>query len=271
MPIMRNPFINTAVRAALAAGSIITRSMDRMDTLTITEKQPHDYVTEIDKASETEIIKIIHKAYPDHSIIGEEGGEIIGNDYTWIIDPLDGTRNYIHGFPHFAVSIALKYRNKIQHGVIYDPIRQELFTATRGKGAQLNERRIRVSKRHKIEECLLGTGFPARRSEEALLAYTETLQGLLPICRDIRRSGAATLDLAYVACGRFDGFWEMGLKPWDIAAGTLLIQEAGGLISDFEGTENYIESGNIITGNPKIFKFLIQNLSLPLAKIAQIV
>jgi myo-inositol-1(or 4)-monophosphatase len=266
---MQSPFVNTAVRAARAAGNLIMRSLDRLDIVQVSTKQPYDFVTDIDQAAEQEILKILTKAYPDHGIIGEEGADVEGNEYTWIIDPLDGTRNFIHGVPHFAVSIALKYKNKIQHGVIYDPVRQELFTATRGKGAFLNDRRLRVSKRTEIEDCLLGTGFPARNSTASLVAYADALQSVLPICRDIRRAGAATLDLAYVACGRFDGFWEMGLKEWDLAAGSLMIHEAGGLVCDFDGSENYLASGNIIAGNPKILKFLLKNLSPALAKIAQ--
>lgn len=257
---MRNPLLNIAITAARAAGNVITRSLDRLDKIIITEKKPNDFVTEIDQQAEREIIQIIHKSYPNHSILGEESGEITGDDYEWIIDPLDGTRNFIHGFPHFAVSIAVRQKGKILHGVIYDPIRQELFTASRGKGAQLNERRIRVSKNKQLEECLLGTGFPYRHSKSEIEAYTNSLVSLLPLCGDVRRAGAATLDLAYVACGRLDGFWEVGLKIWDIAAGTLLIKEAGGLVCDFTGGEGYLETGNVITANPKILKLLLKQI-----------
>jgi myo-inositol-1(or 4)-monophosphatase len=260
--VMRDPIVNIAVRAARAAGKIIIRALDRLDTIRVTEKSPRDYVTEIDQQAEKEILGIIRKAHPDHAILSEECGAIDGTaDYTWIIDPLDGTRNFIHGFPHFAVSIAVSHKNKVTHGVIYDPIRQELFTATRGRGAQLNERRIRVSTRMSLEECLLGTGFPFRHSPEHSKNHLESLKTILPLCGDIRRPGAATLDLAYVACGRFDGFWEFGLKPWDFAAGVLMIQEAGGLASDFDGSENYQETGNIVAGNPKIFKALLKILN----------
>jgi myo-inositol-1(or 4)-monophosphatase len=256
---MRNPIVNIAVRAARAAGNIIIRATDRLDTVQVSEKRPHDYVTEIDQQAEREIISIIRKAHPNHGILAEESGETPGNeDYIWIIDPLDGTRNFIHGFPQFAVSIAISYKGKIEHGVIYDPVRQELFTATRGRGAQLNDRRIRVSKRTQLEECLLGTGFP--HAPTHLQSYTESLLTLLPICGDVRRAGAATLDLAYVACGRLDGFWEMGLKIWDVAAGSLMIKEAGGLVCDFHGSENYLQSGDIVAGNPKILKSLLQTL-----------
>lgn len=215
------------------------------------------------------IISLIHKAYPQHGILGEESGETLGDndDYVWIIDPLDGTRNFIHGFPHFAVSIAISYRGKIEHGVIYDPVRQELFCASRGKGAQLNDRRIRVSKHKHLKECLLGTGFPYRHSAAHIAAYTQSLQALLPLSGDVRRPGAATLDLAYVAAGRLDGFWEMSLKPWDVAAGSLLIKEAGGLVCDFKGEEEYLKTGHIVAGNPKILKALLQQISPFLAEV----
>lgn len=257
---MRDPIVNIAVRAARAAGNVIIRALDRLDTIEVTEKRPRDYVTEIDKQAEREIIGIIRKAHPDHGILAEESGELSGrnDDYLWIIDPLDGTRNFIHGFPHFAVSIAISYKGMIQQGVIYDPVRQELFTAARGKGAQLNDRRIRVSKNHQLEECLLGTGFPYRHSPESIDAYNRSLQAVLPICGDVRRAGAATLDLAYVACGRLDGFWEMGLKPWDLAAGCLMIKEAGGIVTEFNGAEEYLKSGNVVAGNPKILKALLK-------------
>jgi myo-inositol-1(or 4)-monophosphatase len=258
---MRNPIINIAVRAARAAGNIIIRAMDRIDTLHIQEKRPRDYVTEIDEQAEREIISIIRKAYPSHAILSEECGKIAGDEFTWIIDPLDGTRNFVHGFPHFAVSIALSHKGKIEHGVIYDPVRQELFTASRGRGAQCNERRMRVSKRTQLEEGLLGTGFPHHNSEHDLQAYIQALLALLPISGDVRRAGAATLDLAYVACGRLDAFWEIGLKPWDVAAGSLMIKEAGGIVTDFSGGESYLQTGNIITGNPKILKSLLQIVS----------
>ena len=258
---MREPFINIAIQAARTAGNIIMRAVDRLDKIQITEKQPNDYVTEVDQHAEREIIAIIRKAHPNHSIIGEESGESVKQgDYTWIIDPLDGTRNFIHGFPHFAVSIAISYKNKIEHGVVYDPVRQELFTASRGKGAELNDRRIRVSKHKTLEECLLGTGFPHRHSPELITAYINSLKALLPFSGDVRRAGAATLDLAYVASGRLDGFWEMGLKPWDIAAGSLLVKEAGGLVSDFNGAEDYFKTGNIVAANPKILKLLLKHL-----------
>jgi myo-inositol-1(or 4)-monophosphatase len=263
--IMRNPIVNIAVSAARAAGNIIIRAVDRLDTVRVTEKAPHDYVTEIDQAAEREIITIIRKAHPKHAIISEECGSLEGDeDYVWIIDPIDGTRNFIHGFPHFAVSIAVRVKGKIEHGVIYDPIRQELFTATRGRGAQLNDRRMRVSKRTDLEECLMGTGFPYRHSKALIKAYTASLQAILPITGDVRRAGAATLDLAYVACGRLDGFWEMGLKIWDYAAAMLMVKEAGGLVCDFQGGEDFA-AGNIVAANPKILKALMKTLKPHLA------
>lgn len=262
---MKHPIVNIAVQAARAAGNTIMRAVDRLDTVKVSEKRPNDYVTEIDQQVEREIIQIIRKAHPTHSILGEEGGEVEGDESLWIIDPIDGTRNFIHGFPHFAISIAYSYRGRIEHGVIYDPVRQELFTASRGKGAQMNDRRLRVSKHTQLEECLLGTGFPYRHSPEHQAAYVHSLQTLIPICGDIRRAGAATLDLAYVAAGRLDGFWELGLKPWDLAAGTLLIKEAGGLVCDTLGGDDYLKTGNIIAGNPKILKLLLKNIRPHLA------
>lgn len=257
---MREPLINIAIEAARTAGNIITRAMQRMDTVKIAEKRPNDFVTEVDRRVEQEIISIIHKAYPSHSIMGEEGGLIEGDDYQWVIDPIDGTRNFIHGFPHFAVSIAVIHKNRIEHGVIYDPVRQELFTATRGKGAQLNERRIRVAQRKNLNECLLGTGFDCRHIGDLTTIPGKVLQSILPICGDIRQAGAATLDLAYVACGRLDGFWEFGLHIWDIAAGILLIKEAGGLVSDPHGGEDYLKTGDVVAANPALIRQFLKTI-----------
>lgn len=257
---MREPLKNIAIQAAHAAGTIIIRGMKRLDTIKISEKQPNDFVTEVDQRVEQQIISIIKKAYPSHSILGEESGATEGDDYQWIIDPLDGTRNFIHGFPYFAVSIAIAYRGKIEHGVIYDPIRQELFTATRGKGAQLNDRRIRVAARKQIQECLLGTGFAYRHTDKDNAIPGKILESLLPLSGDVRRTGAATLDLAYVACGRLDGFWEMGLRIWDMAAGALLIKEAGGIVCDVNGSDDYLKSGNIAAANPAIIKQLLKTI-----------
>jgi len=257
---MHEPLINIAIDAARAAGVIINRAMKRMDTVKIAEKKPNDFVTEVDQRVEQEIISIVRKAYPSHGFIGEEGGEVQGDDYQWIIDPIDGTRNFIHGFPHFAVSIAITYKNRIEHGVIYDPNRDELFIATRGKGAHLNNRRIRVSSRKQLEECLLGTGFAYRHTDKESAVPGKILQSIIPACGDIRRAGAATLDLAYVACGRLDGFWEMGLKIWDIAAGVLLIKEAGGIVCDLDGGETYLKTGNVVAANPTIIRQLLKSI-----------
>jgi myo-inositol-1(or 4)-monophosphatase len=261
---MREPLIQIAVDAARAAGNIMVRAAQRLDILKITEKRPNDFVTDIDTKVEQEIISIIKKAYPTHSIVGEESGATAGmpNDYQWIIDPIDGTRNFIHGFPYFAVSIAIAHKNKIEHGVIYDPMRQELFIASRGRGAYLNERRIRVSQRKKIEDCLFGTGFAYRHTDKENAQAKHILQTILPLAGDIRRAGAAALDLAYVACGRLDGFWEMGLHLWDIAAGVLLVKEAGGMICDPNGGEGYMETGNVIAANPIIMRQFLRTTKL---------
>ncbi len=255
------PMVNIALRAARKAGEIIVRAVERMDRVRIDEKGRNDYVTEIDQAAEREIIHQLKKAYPTHSFLGEESGLIEGSDpdYRWIIDPLDGTTNFIHGIPHYAVSIACTYKGKLEHGVVFDPIKLEEFTASRGRGAQLNGRRIRVSGRQAIDGAVIGTGIPFNGfSLENIDAYLASLHDLAGQSSGIRRLGVASLDLAYVAAGRFDAFWEMNLKPWDIAAGVLLIREAGGLVSDFNGTETYMESGHVVTATPKLFKPLLQ-------------
>jgi len=255
-----HPFINIANRAARSAGKAIINAFERMDLVRITEKQHNDFVTEVDQKAEKIIIDTIRKVYPNHSILAEESGASAGDLFTWIIDPLDGTTNFIHGFPHFAISIAVKSEHNLEHALIYDPIRQETFTASRGEGAQLNSRRIRVSSHTGIQGALLGTGFPFRQHQN-LEAYLKTLQPLMRQASGIRRAGAAALDLAYVAAGRLDGFWEFGLSPWDIAAGALLIKEAGGLVGDIKGGENYLTTGDIIAGNPKVFKGILQALN----------
>lgn len=254
-----HPMLNIAIRAARAAGSIITRSVEHVDTLTITSKARNQFVSEVDERAEAEIIAVIHKAYPDHGILAEESGTQGSDEYQWIIDPLDGTTNFLYGVPHFAVSIALRHKGRLEQGVVYDPIRNEMFTASRGAGAQLNSRRIRVSARRGLEGALLGTGMPY--SDMAHLdAYLEMLKAMIPPTAGIRRPGSASLDLAYVAAGRFDGFWEMGLSPWDIAAGVLLIQEAGGLVSDLAGNPRHMETGHIVAACPKVFKAMLQTL-----------
>ncbi len=246
-----HPMLTIAIRAARIAGDIIQRSAENVDRLTINKKSKNDFVTEVDRMAEQEIIKIIHSAYPEHSIIGEESGEHKGNDYIWIIDPLDGTTNFLHGYPQYAVSIALKHKGKIEVGVIYDPLRDELFTAEKGGGAMLNNRRIRVGKLTNINMALLGTGFPFKYPEH-IDCYLKMFKTLMSNTAGIRRAGSAALDLAYLSAGRLDGFWEIGLKQWDMAAGILLVQEAGGVITDFSFNDDYLKSGNLIAGNPKM-------------------
>ncbi|RMD71726.1 MAG: inositol-1-monophosphatase [Gammaproteobacteria bacterium] len=253
------PTLNIAVRAARRAGALIMRYLDRLDMVSFAEKSRHDFVTEVDRQSERIIIETLRKAYPHHAILAEESGLHGKDDFQWIIDPLDGTTNFLHGFPQFAVSIALRHRGKLDQAVIYDPVRNELFTASQGKGAQLNERRIRVSKVKRADDALLGTGFPFR-SQQYLDDYLAMFRALFPRVSGIRRAGSAALDLAFVAAGRLDGFWEIGLKPWDIAAGALLIQEAGGMIGDFSGGGAFLHTGNVVAGNPTIYPFVLKTL-----------
>ena len=255
-----HPILNIGVKAARNSSKVMLRSVDRLYELKISEKERNDFVTQVDKETEREIISTILQAHPDHSFLGEETG-LTGNnpDNQWIIDPLDGTNNYIHGFPQFAISIAFKHKGKIEQGVIYDPIRDELFTASRGEGAKLNEHRMRVSQCEKLEKALVGTGFPFKYPE-ITTQYFQAFQALFPKISDTRRAGSAALDLAYVAAGRLDAHWEYGLKEWDIAAGVLLIKEAGGLVSDFAGTDNYLSNGNIVASTPKLFKTILQTI-----------
>lgn len=248
-----HPMLNIGIRAARAAGDLIVRYMDRVEGLPVTSKGRNDFVSQVDREAERTIIDIIRKAYPSHAILAEESGASGESEYTWIIDPLDGTTNFLHGFPQFAVSVAVSHRGEVEQGVVYDPLRQELFTASRGNGAQLNSRRIRVSKLQGLEGALLGTGFPFR-SHAHLDRYLDTFRLFFPDSAGIRRAGAATLDLAYVACGRLDGFWEIGLSPWDVAAGMLLIREAGGIVTDLYGDGDCIRTGNVLAGNPHVHK-----------------
>ena len=253
------PMLNIAVRAARAAGDYIARQVNNIPNLTVESKSPNDFVSQVDRQAEARIIDTLLQAYPDHSILAEESGTQGESDYQWIIDPLDGTTNFLHGFPHFAVSIALSHQGKLQQAVIYDPLKQELFTASRGDGATLNNRRIRVSKQLNTRGALLGTGFPFR-AKQHFPAYQAMFAGFFEAAADVRRAGSAALDLAYVAAGRLDGFWEIGLAPWDMAAGALLIREAGGLVGDFSGEDRYLETGNIVTANPKLFSDMIRRL-----------
>lgn len=254
-----HPMLNIAIRAARSAGNIIVQNLDKVDQLAVRTKDRNDFVTEIDQKAEQVIIATLRKAYPDHGILAEESGQSGNDEFQWIIDPLDGTTNYLHGFPQFSVSIALRHKGRLEQGVVYDPLRQELFTATRGSGAQLNERRIRVSKQTSLEGALLGTGFPFK-AQQHLDTYLQTFRSLFPQTSGIRRVGSAALDLSYVAAGRLDGFWEIGLNIWDMAAGVLLIQEAGGLSGDFSGGHDFLESGNLVSGTPKLFAEILKTI-----------
>ena len=252
-----HPTLNIAVKAARRAASVINRASTQLDLLTVQSKSPNDFVTEVDRAAEQAIIEVLRDAFPGHGILAEESGESgPESEYTWIIDPLDGTTNFIHGMPQYAVSIAQTKNGVLEHAVVYDPNTNEMFTASRGAGAFLNDRRIRVSRRTRLNEALIGTGFPFRQFDH-VDAYLAMFKELTQKTAGIRRPGAASLDLAYVASGRFDGFWEMGLSPWDMAAGVLLIQEAGGLVSDLSGEANYLTTGNLVAGTPKIFGQLL--------------
>jgi myo-inositol-1(or 4)-monophosphatase len=253
--------LNIAVRAARRAGSIINRAaLDGAGALNVRSKRAKDFVTQVDQAAEQAIIEIVRKAYPEHGFLAEESGASGEHaEFVWIIDPLDGTTNFIHGFPQYCVSIGIRQRGALAHAVIYDPVRNELFTASKGRGAFLNDRRIRVSTLTKFGDALVGTGFPFKELERLDL-YTRQLQTMMKTCAGVRRAGAAALDLAYVACGRLDGFWELGLSPWDMAAGALLIQEAGGLVGDLKGDQGFMESGDIAAATPKVFTALLEAL-----------
>jgi myo-inositol-1(or 4)-monophosphatase len=251
------PMLNIAVRAARSAGDLILRSADNVGRLHIDQKGKNDYASEVDRMAEREIINIVKAAFPEHAILAEESGKHKGNDFVWVIDPLDGTTNFLHGFPQYAVSIALKYKGRLEVGVVYDPLRDELFTARRGGGAMLNNRRLRVTNQISLKGALIGTGFPFK-TDKHLDAYLGMFRALTTDCAGIRRAGAAALDLAYVAAGRLDGFWEIGVMEWDVAAGILLIKEAGGVITDFSFNDNYLESGNVIAGSPKMHQLMYQ-------------
>ncbi|WP_299689285.1 inositol monophosphatase family protein [Hydrocarboniphaga sp.] len=245
-----HPLVNIAVSAARSAGNFIMRNLERADTLQIEHKGRNDFVTNVDRGAEAEIIKLVHKAYPMHAILGEEGGKIGENEVVWIIDPLDGTTNFLHRLPHFAVSIGIQIKGVLTHGVIYAPCTQDLYVASRGAGATLNNRRIRVSNCRDIDQSLVGTGVPIK--PDKLPAYLPTLQAVAENTAGIRRAGAASLDRAYVAAGRLDAYWEMGLKPWDMAAGLVLVQEAGGIVSELYGEGDPLNSGNVLVATPKL-------------------
>ncbi|MEG3592557.1 MAG: inositol monophosphatase family protein [Pseudomonadota bacterium] len=252
--------LNTAVSAAYAAGEIILRNIQRLDSIKISEKGKNEFVSEVDQKAEEKILSIISKKYPNDSVLAEESGlSKASSDNQWLIDPLDGTTNYIHSFPHYAVSIALQKDKELILGVVYDPFKQELFTAEKGQGALLNNHKIRVSQRTNIEGALLGTGIPFREGQD-VEQYMETLRSFIKESAGIRRAGAAALDLAYVASARLDGFWETKLNPWDIAAGIVIVRESGGLITDLEGGENYFDTGNIVAANVKILKSMLKHL-----------
>jgi myo-inositol-1(or 4)-monophosphatase len=258
-----HPMLNIAIKAARRAGGVINRASRNLDVLNVREKAANDYVSEVDKEAEQTIIRTLLEAYPKHSILAEESGASNTNaksEYQWIIDPLDGTTNFIHGFPQYAVSIALSHRGVITQAVVYDPCNNDLFTATRGAGAYLNDTRIRVGKRLQLKAALVGTGFPFKEHRH-IDAYLAMLRDIMQNCSGVRRAGSAALDLAYLAAGRLDAFWEIGLAPWDIAAGSLLVTEAGGTITDLQGNDQYLKSGNVVGGNIKILDELLRQLA----------
>jgi myo-inositol-1(or 4)-monophosphatase len=262
--------LNIAIKAARAAGAIINRASLDVDRLTVTSKSHNDFVTEVDGAAEEAIIDIILEAFPAHGILAEESGQARGNkhsDFVWIIDPLDGTTNFIHGFPVYAVSIALAWKGQIQQAVVYDPSRNDLFYASRGKGAYLNDKRLRVSKRTRMLEALIGTGFPFRKGDN-FQRYMKMFEEVMVQCAGLRRPGAASLDLCYVAAGYYDGFFETGLSPWDIAAGALIITEAGGLIGNFTGEADFLYQREVVAGTPRIYGQLVKTLA-PYTRVIQ--
>ncbi|MFW9617432.1 inositol monophosphatase family protein [Aquabacterium sp.] len=258
-----HPMLNIAIKAARAAGAIINRASLDIERLMVQAKSHNDFVTEVDKAAEEAIISTILEAYPGHGILAEESGRAHGakdSDYVWIIDPLDGTTNFIHGFPVYAVSIALTFRGQLQQAVVYDPSRNDLFYASKGKGAYMNDRRIRVSKRTRMLDALIGTGFPFRKGDN-FQRYLKMFEDVMVQCAGVRRPGAASLDLCYVAAGFYDGFFETGLSPWDVAAGALIITEAGGLVGNFTGEPDYLYQREILAGTPRIYGQLVKTLA----------
>lgn len=251
-----NPTLNIAMRAARAGGKVLLRYFDRVDQIQVQTKSRNDFVSEVDRGSEAAIVQEIKARFPHHAILAEESGAHGSGDYQWIIDPLDGTTNYLHGFPQFSVSIALRLRGQLECAVVYDPLREEMFTAARGEGAQLNDRRIRVAARSSLDGALIGTGFPFR-DQSQIDAYLGMFKAMTLATAGLRRPGSAALDLAYVAAGRTDGFWELGLSPWDFAGGALLINEAGGIVTDLSGGSRYFDTGNLVGGNIKVHQDML--------------
>ncbi|MEM6639268.1 MAG: inositol monophosphatase family protein [Pseudomonadota bacterium] len=262
---MSQALLNIGVKAARRAGNIIVRGLQNLDNLQIEQKGQNDFASQIDRNAERAIIGVVREAYPDHAVLGEESGADGDGDVQWIIDPLDGTTNFLHGFPQFAVSIAVEVKKRGVAGVVYDPMRQELFTAVKGEGAQLDGKRIRVTQRRGLPGSLLATGFPYRSFDEWADRYWDMLRAVSERAAGIRRPGSAALDMAYIAAGRVDGFWEIGLSPWDTAAGEILVREAGGLISDLHGGEEWRDRKHIVAGGPKVFRELLKVLR-PLAR-----
>jgi myo-inositol-1(or 4)-monophosphatase len=252
-----HPVLNVAVEAAHAAGKIMRRQMQHVDAIPVDRKARHDYVSEVDRACEDEIVREIRKYYPDHAFLCEESGEKGDGEAVWIIDPLDGTSNYLHGIPHFAVSIAQQVKGRTEHAVVYDPVRDELFTASRGSGAYLNQKRIRVSQRPGLDGAVMATAFPFRR-RELFPAYGRVFQAVFSKIEDVRRAGTASLDLAWTAAGRLDGYFEASIQPWDVAAGALLVREAGGVVMDFNGDDLAEQSGSIVAAPYRIMTPLHQ-------------
>ena len=254
-----HPMLNIAVKAARRAGSVINRAARNLDIVAVREKAANDFVSEVDREAERAIISTLHEAYPGHAILAEESGASGSSEYRWVIDPLDGTTNFLHGFPQYCVSIALEHRGVVTQAVVYDPVKNDLFTGSRGRGAYLNDTRMRVSKKPQLKSALIGTGFPFKELVH-IDAYMAMLRDMMKGSAGVRRAGSAALDLAYVAAGRLDGFWEMGLARWDMAAGSLLITEAGGLVGDLEGNETYMDSGYIVGGSPRVFAEMLRLL-----------
>jgi len=256
---MAHPILNIAINAAHIAGDLMRQELHKVASIPVTQKARHDYVSEIDKTSEEQIVREIKRYYPDHTILGEEGGEQAGSDtdFVWIIDPLDGTSNYLHGMPHFAISIALEVKGRLEHAVVYDPMRDEMFTASKGSGAHLNNTRIRVSARQTLDNAIMATAFPFRQ-RGMMGMYTGMFSEVFRKVEDIRRYGAASLDLAWVAAGRMDGYFEIGLKPWDVAAGTLIVREASGVVVDFDGSDDVVRSHSILAAPYKLMTPLRQ-------------